>query len=114
MPKLSVAIINRRIESLRARAEKLKQREKIPALREIVKLVREHGISLGELRAAVKSGGQRKGRQARKGRSGSKVAPMYRHPKTGETWSGRGRPARWLAAAEKKGRARAEFLIKKA
>jgi len=38
---------------------------------------------------------------------------MYRNSKTGETWSGRGRTARWLAAAEKAGRKRTEFLIKK-
>ena len=44
---------------------------------------------------------------------GRKVKPLYRNPKTGETWSGRGRPARWIAAAEKAGHKRTEYLIKK-
>ena len=40
------------------------------------------------------------------------VAPKYRHPQTGETWSGRGKAPRWLAAEEAAGAARESFLIK--
>jgi DNA-binding protein H-NS len=43
---------------------------------------------------------------------GRKVEPKYRDPKTGETWSGRGAAARWIAAYEKEGRKRDEFLVK--
>lgn len=42
---------------------------------------------------------------------GSKVAAKYRHPKTGETWSGRGGVAGWLAAELKAGKKREDFLI---
>jgi DNA-binding protein H-NS len=42
---------------------------------------------------------------------GSKVAAKYRHPKTGETWSGRGGVAGWLAAEIKAGKKRDDFLI---
>jgi DNA-binding protein H-NS len=45
--------------------------------------------------------------------AGRKVAPKYRDPKTGETWSGRGAPARWLTAYEKQGKKRESFLIDK-
>jgi DNA-binding protein H-NS len=48
-----------------------------------------------------------------RGLKGRKVAPKYRDPKTGETWSGRGAPARWLAAYEKQGKKRDSFLIDK-
>lgn len=41
----------------------------------------------------------------------SKVPVMYRNPSTGDTWSGRGRPARWLAEAVKKGAARESFRV---
>ncbi len=41
------------------------------------------------------------------------VAPMYRHPKTGETWSGRGRMANWLAAEIKDGKKKEAFLVEK-
>ena len=42
---------------------------------------------------------------------GSKVSAKYRHPKTGETWSGRGGVAGWLAAELKAGKKREDFLI---
>jgi len=42
---------------------------------------------------------------------GTKVAPKYRHPKTGETWSGRGGTAGWLAREIKAGKKKEDFLI---
>jgi DNA-binding protein H-NS len=55
------------------------------------------------------------GRVVRKAGSvkGTKVAPKYRHPKTGETWSGRGGTAGWLAREIKAGKKREDFLIAK-
>jgi len=55
------------------------------------------------------------GRTVRKAGSikGTKVAPKYRHPKTGETWSGRGGVAGWLAQEIKSGKKREDFLIAK-
>lgn len=44
---------------------------------------------------------------------GTKVAPKYRHPVTGETWSGRGGVAGWLAREIAAGRRREDFLIDK-
>src|ERR1700733_15140274 len=44
---------------------------------------------------------------------GMKVAAKYRHPKTGETWSGRGGTAGWLAREIKAGKKREDFLIAK-
>ena len=42
---------------------------------------------------------------------GRKVAAKYRHPKTGEEWSGRGGMAKWLAAEVKAGKKKEDFLI---
>jgi DNA-binding protein H-NS len=42
---------------------------------------------------------------------GSELPIKYRNPKTGETWSGRGRPARWIMELEAKGRKRREFAV---
>ena len=39
--------------------------------------------------------------------AGSKVAPKYRDPSTGNTWTGRGKPPKWI-----EGRDRSLFLIK--
>src|SRR3954464_9750256 len=41
----------------------------------------------------------------------TKVAPKYRHPKTGETWSGRGGTAGWLSREKKAGKKKEDFLI---
>lgn len=43
--------------------------------------------------------------------TGTKVAPKYRHPKTGEEWSGRGGTAGWMAAELKAGKKKEDFLI---
>ena len=43
---------------------------------------------------------------------GKKVAAKYRHPKTGEEWSGRGGVAKWLVAEIKAGKKKEAFLIK--
>lgn len=42
----------------------------------------------------------------------SAVAPKYRDPATGNTWSGRGKQPRWLRDAEQRGQSRDSFLIK--
>ena len=49
-----------------------------------------------------------------RGGKGGKVAPKYRNPKNpAETWTGRGRTPRWIAAATKGNKAkRDDFLIK--
>ena len=54
-----------------------------------------------------------KARKSTKGRSLGKVAPKYRNPANAkETWTGRGKQPRWLAAETAKGKKLEEFLIK--
>jgi DNA-binding protein H-NS len=112
---LTLAVIERRIRALQARAEKLRARDKKPALREIAGLMKQHDISIAEVRTAGAGRGKRHANGRANGASklkGRKVKPMYKNPKTGETWSGRGRTAGWLAALERAGRKREQFLIK--
>src|SRR5690349_2656423 len=109
MRRVSLKTITRRIQALEAQAERIARRNK--TLGQIANLMKRHGVSLGELRGALTGGV--KGVRGGKGGRRRKVPVMYRHPKTGETWSGRGRPARWVAAAEKAGHKRTEFLVKK-
>lgn len=40
------------------------------------------------------------------------VAPKYRDPVTGKTWTGRGKSPLWLTEAERQGKTRDSFLIK--
>ena len=62
------------------------------------------GMSLADL---VGLGGKQDGKSAAD--EGAPATAKYRNPKTGETWSGRGRPARWITELEAKGRKRQEF-----
>jgi DNA-binding protein H-NS len=57
-----------------------------------------------------KLGGYTSVKKARGGTRGP-VAPKYRHPETGETWSGRGLKPRWLTAAMKSGKSLEYFAI---
>jgi DNA-binding protein H-NS len=43
---------------------------------------------------------------------GKSPAAKYREPTTGETWSGRGRMANWLAAKQKAGEKITKYLLK--
>ncbi len=55
----------------------------------------------------------KKARKSTKGRVLGKVAPKYRNPANAkETWAGRGKQPRWLAAETAKGRKLEDFLIK--
>jgi DNA-binding protein H-NS len=113
VPRRTLEAIQKKISALVSAAKRLKK-ERSPALRRIVSLARANSISIADIRDALAGG--RKARttpRKKKRRTSRKVAAMYRDPKTGNTWSGRGRPARWLAAAEKAGLKRSEFLIKK-
>jgi DNA-binding protein H-NS len=58
---------------------------------------------------------KKRGRPATKGRlvmkRKGKVSAKYRDPKSGETWSGRGRMARWLADKVKAGEKQDNYLV---
>jgi DNA-binding protein H-NS len=112
MPRqLTLQTIERRIAALQAQADKAKQRKSAQVMGDIKKLMQANDISLADLKGALNGKGRKRRTGARRGRRG-KVAAKYKNPKTGETWSGRGRTAGWLAALEKTGRKRSEFLIK--
>ena len=88
------------IEQLKQEAESVRRAELQTVINEIKEKMAQHGITVADL-------GGRGGRGGKK----SKVAPKYRDPASGETWSGRGRLPRWLAEAEAAGKSRDSFLI---
>lgn len=63
--------------------------------------------------ATVAAAAPKTARKSTKGRVLGKVAPKYRNPANAkETWAGRGKQPRWLAAETSKGRKLEEFLIR--
>jgi DNA-binding protein H-NS len=87
------------IQSLQAKAEQLRQDEMQHAIDEIREKMNEYGITIQDL-----EGGAKRGRRAT---AGTTVKPKYRNPETGDTWTGRGKPPRWIAGKDKE-----QFLIR--
>jgi DNA-binding protein H-NS len=91
-------------ENLERQIEEAKSREYAEVLNEIKQKMADYGITLGEL-----SGGRgSKNLKNAAGRPRAGVAPKYRDPESGSTWSGRGKPPKWIAGQE-----RDNFLIQK-
>ena len=88
------------IEKLQKEAENARKTELANAIAEIHATMREYGISPEDL--GFGAGAKRKPMKATR----RPVPPKYRNNTTGETWSGRGKPPKWMA-----GRDKAQFLI---
>jgi len=102
---LSAKELKALIAKAQDRHEKLESRTSVADVRRaLAALAKEHGFTLDE----VMGGG---GRAPAAKRSGEKVAPKFRNPKTGETWSGRGRKAKWVEAELANGRKLVDFAI---
>ncbi len=84
-------------QALAAQIEEARKKEIADAVHRVRTLIAEHGLTEKDVFP---------GRGAGKGRSTGKVAPKYRDPATGSTWTGRGKPPRWI-----EGKDRAKFAI---
>lgn len=108
------------LESLISQAKKrkttLNKRKPITVVRKkLTQQARTEGYTIAELfgngAATPRAPGKTAAKKTRKPLG--KVAPKYRNPSNAaETWSGRGKQPRWLAAYTGSGRAVEEFLIK--
>ena len=86
-------------DALSQQIEEARQREITDAVTRVRALVVEYQLSVQDVFST--------GRKARtKSVSGTKVAPKYRDPATGQTWTGRGKAPKWID-----GKDRTKFLI---
>lgn len=108
--------IQTKVKKLRAQAEALIAANSKVALNQIKELMAKHGLTTADIDAHIGSGKNGKKRGAGKATIvGTKAVSQtkgtlpakYRNPKTGETWSGRARPPRWIAKVKD----RTRFLI---
>jgi DNA-binding protein H-NS len=79
-----------------------RQRENAAALTQVRTLVADFGLTPEDVFPTGKT-------RAPKGEgkvAGARVAPKYRNPATGDTWTGRGKPPRWIQDQD-----RNQFLI---
>ena len=119
MPRESYAAqqsrIQKEIARLQKQAQALQAKQRTPILASIVNSMREYDITPDEIAEAYAKRTARSASRKADGSNGDRVKrsvpPKYRHPETGETWTGRGKAPRWIAAAEEAGLKREEYLI---
>jgi DNA-binding protein H-NS len=116
MPKFSLVQLRQQIARLETQAKKLEGSEgtrKRKAVAEVRALMRKLGVELADLQASAspKPARAAAGKPKREKSARAPVPAKYRNIETGDTWTGRGRTPRWLAALEAAGRTRDEFKI---
>ncbi|RNF84337.1 H-NS family nucleoid-associated regulatory protein [Montanilutibacter psychrotolerans] len=116
--KLSTKELQALITQAKKRKTTLAKRKPIAAVqKKVAALLKAEGYTVAELfgNAGAAARAPRSASPAAKKprKATSKVAPKYRNPENAsETWTGRGKQPRWLAAHTGAGRSLAEFLIK--
>jgi DNA-binding protein H-NS len=86
------------IAKLQEQAEEARRAELEAVLADIRRKIVEYGLTAQDLGLSV----VRRGRPPKK----EPLPPIYQDPKSGNTWSGRGKPPKWIA-----GKNRERFLI---
>jgi DNA-binding protein H-NS len=77
-------------EALEEQIQAARKTELANAIAQVRGIISEYGLTSEDVFAPV-----RKTRNT----AGQKVAPKYRDPASGETWTGRGKPPRWISEA---------------
>ena len=85
--------------------------ERGDAIARVKSLMTEYGLSMADLGMRAVAAPHSASRRGAGPNSGVKVAPKFRHPSTGQTWSGRGLKPTWLAAALADGKRMEDFAI---
>src|ERR1700744_4295927 len=93
------ADLKAQIAKLQAQAEEARRTEIDNVVADIRQKIAEYGLTPQDLGFAVAA---RRGRPPKK----APLPPKYQDPKSGNTWSGRGKPPKWIA-----GKNRERFLI---
>lgn len=74
-------------EALEQQISEARRRELSDAIAQVRALVSEFGLTTQDVFPTGR---------ARSATAGTKVAPKYRNPATGETWTGRGKAPKWI------------------
>ena len=91
-------IIQAKIAKLQAQAEAIAKKQSSKVIAEIRDLMDRHGVTIADIEAHT---GSKRGRKLAADKvATTKVAAKYRDPKSGATWTGRGRAPAWIADAK--------------
>ena len=119
LDRLSAKELQALITQARKRKTTLDKRKPIAAVRsKLTRLAKADGYSIAELFGDANTTSAPRAAKAprttTKGRKLGKVEPKYSNPaNASETWSGRGKQPKWLAALTAQGRKADEFAIKR-
>ena len=70
-------------DELEKQIQEVRTRELADAVAKVRALIQEHGLTAADVFPPSRS-------------AGTKVAPKYKNPQTGETWTGRGKAPKWI------------------
>ncbi|CUJ63887.1 H-NS histone family protein (plasmid) [Achromobacter sp. CF-sbj1-Ac2-l] len=111
----TITRLRSQIKTLQSQLDRALVKRRAIEVQQIVQIMHQHSLTPEDIQQALKSA-QKTGRRTTPARihdvsKRAPVAPKYRNQATGDTWSGRGKPPRWLSAAERAGTSREAFLI---
>jgi DNA-binding protein H-NS len=89
--------------ALEQQIHEAQREQRAQAIAQVRALMSEYGLTLADLGSRATTGARKSG--------GGTVAPKFRYPQTGETWSGRGLQPKWLKAALASGARIDDFRI---
>lgn len=92
LPQLSMAQLVAERERLNEQIALVRKNEQAEALRQVRALMSEHGLTVADITLSQRH----RGGDTTKVRAA--VAVKFRHPTSGETWTGRGLQPRWMKA----------------
>lgn len=79
------------LKALEIQAEEARKRELKDAVAKVRELIDQFGLTAEDVFPTSR----------KKASSGNPVAPKYRDPATGATWTGRGKAPKWIAGQDK-------------
>jgi DNA-binding protein H-NS len=89
-------------EALDRQIDQVRTQARTEAISRVRELMSSHGLTLADVSVQ---------RVKASTRVGSTVAPKYRDPMTGATWTGRGLKPKWLSAQLAEGKSLEDFRI---
>jgi DNA-binding protein H-NS len=99
-----------KVAELQKQAAAARKENMATAIRDVKALMAQHGLTMADIGGT--GGKTPKAKKASgSGDARAAVAPKYRDNATGETWTGRGKSPKWLAAKLAGGASKEQFLI---
>ena len=114
LERLSARELDALINKAKKRKTVLGKRKPVATVRrKVAALAKSEGYTIDELFGAARAAPKARKAAAPRKKAAKKVPPKYRNPANPkETWTGRGKQPRWMAALIAKGKKREDFLIR--